>query len=428
MWSPCHYQQMNSSREVVNQSADSQPLSYLFLSSDTFPPFRVDVTVLFGQQMAERGHKIDWLLQSREECNKSCEVDWNGWTVHVGATDLGTSRIRRVWKHLLDWKNDYRVFKLARNNNYDFIQVKDKFFAALLGIIAARRNNCAFVYWLSYPYPEASLYAAKIGTARYRFLFLLRGHIFKFLLYKIIARHADHIFVQSEQMKRDFQGENVPASLISAVPMGYSPKLFDNFVPADVSDPGPFSIVYIGTLLKTRRFDFMVRVLALVQKEIPEAILYMVGPEELPGDADVLLDEAKRLGVTDNLVITGRLERHEALSYVAQAGVCVSPFFPTPVLDSTSPTKLIEYMALKKVVVANEHPEQYQVITESGGGICVKYAEEPFAEAIITLLRDPERARAMGEDGFNYVQKTRTYAHIADEVEYAYKKLLGARA
>jgi len=415
---------MKSSCEVVNQSSGLLPLSYVFMSSDTYPPFRVDVTVLFGEEMAERGHNIDWILQSSEKCERSCELEWNNWTVCVGSTDLGTSRIRRMRKHFLDWKNDYLIFHLVAKHRYDFIQVKDKFVAALMGIVAARRNKCAFVYWLSYPYPEASLYAAKIGTARYRFLFWLRGHAFKFILYKIIARYADHIFVQSEQMKRDFLLEGVPSSIITAVPMGYSPESTLNFIPEDVGDIGPLSIVYIGTLLKTRRFDFMVRVLARVVEEIPDVVLYMVGPEELPGDADVLLDEARRLKVSDNLVLTGRLERHLALSYVAEAGVCVSPFFPTPVLNSTSPTKLIEYMALKKAVVANEHPEQLQVITESGGGICVKYDEKPFAEAIITLLHDPKKAEKMGKCGFEYVQQHRTYSRIAERVESSYRAML----
>ena len=100
-----------------------------------------------------------------------------------------------------------------------------------------------------------------------------------------------------------------------------------------------------------------------------------------------------------------------------EADVCASPFYPTPVLRSTSPTKLVEYLALGKAVVANDHPEQRRVIEESGAGLCVPYDEERFADAIVTLLEDPDARRSMGERGRRYALERRSYGVIADVVE-----------
>jgi glycosyltransferase involved in cell wall biosynthesis len=102
---------------------------------------------------------------------------------------------------------------------------------------------------------------------------------------------------------------------------------------------------------------------------------------------------------------------------VQEADVCVSPFFPTPVLNSTSPTKLIEYLAMGKSVVANDHPEQRLVMAESGGGYCVPYDEQAFADAIVRLLREPQVAQDMGRRGREYVMKHRSYEVVADIVE-----------
>ena len=82
-------------------------------------------------------------------------------------------------------------------------------------------------------------------------------------------------------------------------------------------------------------------------------------------------------------------------------------------------TKLIEYMALGKAVVANDHPEQRLVIAASGSGICTRYAEEPFADAIIRLLKHPNQAVEMGIKGKRYVAEHRIYSKIADLVVYA---------
>ena len=47
-----------------------QKFKYLIISSDTYPPFRADTAVLFGHEMIQRGHRIDCLLQSKEDCRQ----------------------------------------------------------------------------------------------------------------------------------------------------------------------------------------------------------------------------------------------------------------------------------------------------------------------------------------------------------------------
>ena len=118
------------------------------------------------------------------------------------------------------------------------------------------------------------------------------------------------------------------------------------------------------------------------------------------------------------------LKREIAWKYVHKADVCVSPFYPTPILNSTSPTKLVEYMAMGKPVVANDHPEQSNIITESKCGLCVPYEESAFAQAIVDLLSDPKMAHQMGLNGRSYIEKFRTYSTIADHVERQLIKLL----
>ncbi len=108
------------------------------------------------------------------------------------------------------------------------------------------------------------------------------------------------------------------------------------------------------------------------------------------------------------------MPREEAFAYVRAADVCLSPIFPSPILDVASPTKLVEYMALAKPVIANDHPEQTQVIDASGGGLHVPWDETQFAEAIITLLTNPALAAEMGRKGRAYVAQHRCYSVIAE--------------
>ncbi len=394
----------------------------LVVSSDTFPPTRVDVVALFGEQLAGRGHVIDWILQSEHSCSSSHAVSWSGGTVWVGATDLGDSLYHRTRKHALGILHDLSLFSRMRTGRYDLIEVKDKFISGIFAVLAARLYGKRFVYWLSYPFPEEYLYRAQDPSERFARLYRIRGLAFKFILYKMLLPRADHIFVQSEQMRRDIAAEGIPIEKMTPVPMGVRLEAIVSAGSAHTRNVIPQNqrcFMYLGTLGRVRRMDFIIRVLAEVHRQAPDVKLYLVGKGNDPGDEKVLLDEAARLGVASSLVMVGQLPQHEALQYVRDADVCVSPFFPTPVLNSTSPTKLVEYMAMGKAVVANDHPEQRLVIEQSGGGYCVPYEEKAFAAAIVRMLNAPDVTRDMGERGRQYVLKHRSYTRIADQVERA---------
>jgi glycosyltransferase involved in cell wall biosynthesis len=413
---------------MARESQPSAPRKHfrmLGVSSDKYPPQRVDVAVLFGEELAGRGHRIDWILQSEKACARSYIAQWGGGNVWVGATDLGTSLLRRLRKHVLGIMHDTQLGPLARGDNYDLILAKDKFIAAIFALIAARLFGKRFVYWLSYPFPEASLLGARDGTARYPILYWIRGICFSVMLYRILLPAADHIFVQSEEMRRNVIAKGAAASKTTVVLMGVRVESFAALsgVERRMIPAGERCFLYLGALDNVRRLGFIIRVLAAVAKELPDVRLYLVGSADDPRDEQDLLDEAERLGVRAAVALVGQLPQAEALRYVAEADVCVSPIVPTPILNAGSPTKLIEYMAMGKAVVANDHPEQRLVIEASGAGYCVPYEEEAFAQAVVALLRAPELARAMGERGRVYAAEHRGYGSIADLVERELLKL-----
>jgi glycosyltransferase involved in cell wall biosynthesis len=405
-------------------------LRLLIVCSDTFPPTRVDLLVLFGIKIAERGHQIDLLLQSEAACSRAYMANWRGGRAWVGATDLGHSLLRRIRKHALGIGNDLRLFSRLRRGGYDVVEVKDKFLSGILALLGRRLFHTRFIYWLSYPFPEHYLLLAEDRTARYRFLWKVRGLAFKWLLYRLLLPAADHIFVQSEQMRLDVAAHGIPANKMTAVPMGVSlelcslPDLSEN---RRLLAPGVPCLLYLGALNEVRRLDFLIRVFAEVKAAVPSALLYLVGKGYHPDDEAGLLKEVARLNLQSAVLFVGQLPQAEALTYVQEADVCTSPLYPTTVLRPSSPTKLVEYMALGKAVVANDLPEQQRLIEESGGGICSPYAEQPFAAAIVSLLKDREKARLMGQRGRRYVMEHCSYSVIADKVEQRILDVVEAR-
>jgi len=410
------------------QTTQQPALRFLFVTADRFPPFRPDVEILFGKEFLRRGHDIDWILQAGDADGPSGALRWRGFRAWVAPTNPGKTRAERVHKHLLSLCNDIRAVGLLRRRRYDFVQVKDKFLAALIFLLAAKLKRLPYFFWLSFPYPEASLLEAKAPGARYPFFYLVRGWLFKAILYGIVCRYADHVFVQSDAMKRAMAKQGVAEGKMTAVPMGVDMEMFPSR--NDPSDePGDeLWIVYLGSLGRARRLEFLLDAFATVVKALPKARLMLIGEGDEPEDRPRLEDYTAQAGLTDRVVFTGFLSREHAMQHVQRAAVGVSPIRPTPMYDVASPTKILEYMAAGRPVVANDQPDQKQVLEDSRAGICTPYEVGAFAGALIEILGNRDAARSMGQRGRRYVSAHRSYTVLAGSVEQRYRELLAGSA
>ncbi len=381
---------------------------------------RVDVAVLFGEHLRRSLFDIDWVVFDPEPAAPWRRENWNGMNAYWIGRPSGGGLRAAIKLKLIELAADLRTFWMALRGDYDLIQVRDKFVSALLCLIAAKIRGRQFTYWLSYPFPESRVLDAREGRARIPALSWLAGKLSGWLLYKVIMPAADHVFVQSEQMRRDVAGHGIPLEKMTPVPMGVDEGLLDLPTQTVESD----TVLYLGTLARVRRLEVLLEAMVQVRQTRPSARLIFVGEGDSPLDRAFLELEARRLGLADATEFTGRMPMRDALVRVARAAVCVSPFYPTFVLRSTSPTKLIEYMAQGKPVVANDHPEQREVLDASGAGVCVPWSAAAFADAIIGLLVDSETANEMGARGPTWVAENRTYKRIAERLYCQYLEIV----
>ena len=408
--------------EGNDSSILSQPtrkMKLLLVTYDTFPPFRVDISVLFGKKLKQGGHHIDLLCQSETACAASYETTWAGGRAFIGRTHTGDCFLNRGLKNICRIIHELKLIFFALRNRYDIILVKDLFFSALVALLAAKLLGFKFVYWLSFPFPEASLYQVQQGTSRYPFISILTGHITRFLLYTFILRFSSHSLVQSDQMKKEFVARGISADTMTSVPMGVEVNEIPYFgYTFDTLDTTAHrTIVYLGALSRARRLDFLLRSFHLLLKEKPNVTLYLVGGGYETGDEEAILQYADKLGIRDKVVVTGFLPQKAALEYARDAALCVSPIDPSPMHWPSSPTKLIEYMAMGKAVVANDLPEQKAVLDYSQAGLCVPYEEQAFSIAMAFLLNNLREAELMGIRGRRFVQERRSYDRISYMLE-----------
>jgi glycosyltransferase involved in cell wall biosynthesis len=391
----------------------------LFLPREVFPTDRVRINVLFGRELLARGHAIDLVMQAAHDGIATGARSWNGRTIWLGPTDSADGLFHRMRKHWLALRHDLRSLSLANPRHYDAVLVSDKFLVASIAVLVAHIRGLKFIYWLTFPYPESDLDDARSGTARYPALTRFRGVTSRWLLYKWILPRSAHVFVQSARMKEDIGAHGIDPAKISPVVTGFDPSsIFAARPHVDPRGSAGVTLAYLGTLVAARHLEILVDMLARLRSSGMPVRLLLVGHADRERDRLILERHASELGVGEHMEITGFLPQREALARVRQADICLSPFYPSPVLLSTSPTKLVEYLALGCPVVANDHPEQRLILRESRAGVCVPWGARHFARAVRWLMARSQAERAaMGSRGRAWVECNRTYARIADQME-----------
>lgn len=405
--------------------AEKKRMHLLYLTAEPWPTFRVDVVSLFGKYLPRHGITCDLATESGMSTAGPEIPLWGGGNAFVCKVPRSRSGqyLVKFW-HLL-------ITLIAFDKaTYVAIQVRDMPVIALFGLITARISGVPFFYWISFPHSEAQIdRAMRRGPgAGMRFLFpLIQGLAGRFLLYRIILPRADHVFVQSVQMQNDLAAAGIPLKKMTPVPMGVDMESaeFENVQPSsDVRLQGKRVLIYLGTLDPLRNIEVLFDALAQIRAEIPDVLLVLAGDTEDIEHRQWLRNEASRLGVSDQVLWTGWLPLLQAWRYVRSAEIGLSPFPRSFLLDSASPTKIVEYMALQLPVVANDNPDQAQILLESGAGMCVPLTSTAFAESVIGLLRDPGRLSEMGRSGRNYVIQYRSYAHLARMLKQRYIELV----
>jgi glycosyltransferase involved in cell wall biosynthesis len=413
-----------SSQKPVGDYPVCETNQRLFCAAkDHYPAFRVDVTELFSRWLTGAGYRIDWLM-ARGGSGPS-EIIVASPEERTFVLGTGSIRARLAGLRLIG-----RIGLAILRGEYDIVQARDRSTSSVLFLLLAKLAGRPFVYWMSFPMLEGTLARARdpreaIPTWR-RLAMRAYVTVGRPVLYHIVLRAADHVFAQSARMKATLIQRGVAAQKITPVPMGVSVDRFNPSSIAPTDDQrlgGRKVLLYMGTSSPARRIDVIVRALGAVVRTGHNAVLVLLG-DTRPTDLDSLLGIAREEEVADRLIFTGHLPLAQALGYVRRADVCLSPCPPDPLLVVGTPTKLVEYLAMGRPVVANDHPDQREVLEASGAGLVTDLSSEGFAEAIVILLSDRIAAESMAVRGPPWVAAHRSYAALAELVSAAYSELV----
>ena len=398
------------------------PLSIAFVVRDPLPPLRADVLTLFGDQMPRHGIVTELVGQMGAA---SRAAPWGAGRMHtVGRLGGAAAALATpLWDAL-------GLARARRGARIDAIQVRDKIASGLVGRLAAALFGLPFVYWMSFPIVEGFEARRDQLRADRRYLawagHALRAALSRLVLYRLVLPGACHVFVQSEAMAGWLAAQGLPRARMTAVPMGVDAALFRREAVTPSSDArldGRRVLVYLGRIARARQSNFLLDVVAMLRARYPKVLLVIAGDAASSDEMDWMRACIAARGLEQHVLLTGWLPQHEALGYAVRAEVGLSPIPRGALFDVSSPTKLVEYLALGIPSVANDIPDQRLVVEQSGAGLVAPMQPAPFANAVQSLLDDPTLRQIFALRGPAYVHAHRTYDVLASKVAATYAEL-----
>lgn len=177
--------------------------------------------------------------------------------------------------------------------------------------------------------------------------------ILKFLE-RVSLSFADAVVTVNEACRKIFSARSCPAEKITVVMNSPDEKFFP-YVPAKDAQSteraeGKFVMMYHGSLVERNGLDLAVAALALLRTRIPGAELRVFG--RATPYLQRVLEGARRDGLEDGVKHLGPRRLEELAGEIEACDVGVIPNQRNAFTDINTPTRLFEYLAAGKPVIA----------------------------------------------------------------------------
>lgn len=231
------------------------------------------------------------------------------------------------------------------------------------------------------------------------------------IVLRLVVPFVDRYVANSNAVRQYVQQqERIPDEKITVIYNGYSlstdhgSQAISDLILPDVPDSVPV-VGIVANLKPIKRIETLVEAFALASKQSPDARLLIVGDtasmegQSTWGELNVL---ARRLGVVERIIFTGRVE--DPMPYIKR--------FTVAVLCSESEgfsNSIIEYMQVGCPVICTDAGGNSELIQDNYNGFLVPVGNiSILADRIVRLLYDRALARRLGQAGYETV---RSYTH-----------------
>jgi glycosyltransferase involved in cell wall biosynthesis len=304
-----------------------------------------------AEALIAEGGEVD-LLCLQQDANDPREEIVNG--VHVFRVPLRKGRGSK-----LSYVAQYATFLLASfsflasravGRRYDVVHVQNMPDVLVFGALIPKILGAKVILDLHDPMPELMRTIFKIPEASFGVNLLKR-------LERWSIAFADSVLTVNLACKHIYSSRSCRPEKINVVLNAPDEKIFEFRAPASSGTNGkgrPFNILYHGSLVSRNGFDLAVDALEAVRTTIPSARLVVCG-RRTPY-FDEVMQSATARGLSSHVEYLGSRTIEQVAETILECDLGIIPNHRNIFTEINTPTRIFEYLALGKPVIAPRAP------------------------------------------------------------------------
>jgi len=234
-------------------------------------------------------------------------------------------------------------------------------------------------------------------------------------LYGAIVRSTDHLTDWWIAVSRSLRERLRWARHVTYIPNGVDAGLAAEGEDASLPlETGPV-VLCLGRLSREKGQDVLLEAMALTIREVPDAVVWLAG--EGP-TVSQLQHQCAALGIQAHVRFLGFREHIAPL-------LCRASILALPSRGEGLPIAALEAMSMGVPVVGTTVGGVPDLVSSDSLGLLVA-PENPtaLAEALLTLLKNPDHARRIGAAGRAHVQENFSSDRMAEATAHVYRSVL----
>jgi glycosyltransferase involved in cell wall biosynthesis len=342
-----------------------------------------------SQALKDKGHEVHVITAHNKSFKETKIIE--GTTVHYLPVGYDNSYgvVKRMFAFVQFVFSAYSTAASIKNTDLVFA-TSTPLSVGIIALWLRRFKKLPYVFEVRDLWPEAPIQLGYLQNPLLRFL--------SKRIEKRIYDKADHVIALSPGIEAGIKN-------ISKTPTTVIPNMSDcDFFKPSPAPALPVTITYFGAVGKVNRVDSFIELAYYAQLYFPRDYQFILAGKG--SELTRLKEQAKDL---QNISFKGHLTKSEIKSLLAQSHVTYTSFGPQPVLETNSPNKFFDAIAMGKVCVITTKGWLCELIQQEEIGFYYS-ANNPvaFFRKLVTLAPSMQaydeiakRSRTLAKTRFN---------------------------
>lgn len=248
---------------------------------------------------------------------------------------------------------------------------------------------------------------------------------------RLNLKAADLIVVVSAAERASLLARGIPAAKVLINPNGARPDVFrpgcgGNQIRRALGIEDKVVVGFLGTFGPWHGAEVLAEAATLI--EAPNCHFLFIGDGDARAATEAIIRAAGRNHVA---TFVGRIPHEQVPAYLDACDILVSPHLPLAGGREFfgSPTKLFEYMAMSRAVIASRIGQMAEIICDGENGLLVEPGDARALSSAIGLLASDEALRArLGRAARRTICERFTWRHNAERVFSALERIASSAA